>query len=102
MNKKQEKEQDKIMQKVTVRGKIWFWLTSLRPLTKIEAAHMAQSIVQNRQMLNKLAMQSNNQALKIAEIIGFIKGRDSIKSDEQVSENLEKQETKKKDDVMYR
>lgn len=100
-----KKFEESLKVKPTKIGKIWFWLTCLRPLTKIEAAHIAQSIVQNRQLLNRMTVQMNSLTLKITEIIGFLQGKNSATTKD-VNNEVGKQFNKKnekqnKDDSMY-
>jgi len=86
--------------KPSTAGKIRFFLAALRPVTKIELAHVSQAVVQNRRLLNNIVLQINALTIKVAEISGYLQGRGSTSSKE-VCGGVAKKAKKNKDDVMY-
>ena len=104
---KKKKLGKRINLKPTIRGRIWFTITCLRPTTKIELARTAQAIVQNRRLINKMILQVNSLTIKMSEIIGYLQGKRESNSSKDIENNLAKNldkkfKEKKKDDIMYR
>ncbi|GAH05771.1 unnamed protein product [marine sediment metagenome] len=100
---KNKELKERIGLKPTIRGRIWFTLTCLRPVTKLEFARTAQAIVQNRRLTNKMVIQMNSLTIKMSEIIGYLQGkRDSNLSKDMNNNLVKKLKERKKDDVMYR
>jgi len=90
--KKQFEEKMKV--KPPLYKRIWFWVTCLRPTTKIEAAHVAQAIVANRQLINSLVVHTNKQTIKLRDmsiVINKMLGNEEVK--EEIKED--------KNDVMF-
>ena len=102
--KEDMKFEDSLKIKPTVLGRIWFTLTCLRPVTKIELARTAQAIVQNRRLLNQMVIQMNGLTIKLSEIVGYLHGVKDIKNVNDIKDPLEKEHKKRaerKDTGMY-
>ena len=96
--KKLEEQKKQFGEKMKVKPplykRIWFWVTCLRPTTKIEAAHVAQAIVANRQLINSLVVHTNKQTIKLRDmsiVINKMLGNEEVK--EEIKED--------KNDVMF-
>ena len=98
--KKLEEEKKKFEEKMKVKPplykRIWFWVTCLRPTTKLEAAHVAQAIVANRQLINSLVVHTNKQTIKLRDmnmVINQMLGNKEVEVEVGVKED--------KNDVMF-